>query len=423
MNFNEDPTVSCSQLSLYDGEMTLMPHQGDSLSGVGSVELACGAATRHLRIRFQQTDGKPNSSLPSSADLRYGRGTSFMRLPGSEPFFLFVTSGFGDHELVGESKAIQGDGNRECDHFEVYLINCLIPGTDMPLSFGSWLVSLVRTACAYDLTRVSLPTLELNLTHKLTVSRKDHRSFRWTHIAVDLERLLLFLSFANRSRISAPVVYGYRGGEIRFFRFETPRRSVPTNRRSWATNVSQNDLGAALTHFLKTVENDFWGNILQRAIEWQILAEASLEDSAEQALFTVQMLLELLSFVLLVEDAAILGEDGYSKLPASDRITLLCSRSNQEVLVQYAHRKELEVFCGTNSISNVGELITALRNKLIHPTKKNRQYLDQVPNGVRHAAVYLGLQVASLTMLKVIEYRGTYYDIIGGDAKVVPWVQ
>jgi len=171
------------------------------------------------------------------------------------------------------------------------------------------------------------------------------------------------------------------------------------------------------------VDNEFWGNILRRAIEWQILAEASLEDSAEQALFTVQMLLELLSFVLLVEDAMILGEDGYSKLPASDRISLLCSRSNQEVLVPYVHRKELEAFCHANSISNVGELITALRNKLIHPTKKNREYLDQVPNSVRHAAVHLGLQAASLTMLKVIEYRGMYYDVIGGDTKVVPWVQ
>src|SRR5712664_4314059 len=146
------------------------------------------------------------------------------------------------------------------------------------------------------------------------------------------------------------------------------------------------------------LQNDFWKNILQRAIEWQILTEASLLDSADQALFTVQMLLELLLFVLLVEDAMVLGEDGYSKLPASDRISLLCSRSSQGVLVQNAHHKELEAFCRANSITTIGELIAALRNKLIHPTKKNRQYLDQVPEGIRRLAVYLGLQIASLTM-------------------------
>jgi hypothetical protein len=108
MSFNEDIAVSCSQLSLYSGDMTLIPHQGDSLLGVGTVELACGAATRHLLVRFKQTDDKPKSSLPSSVDSRFGRGTSFMSLTGSEPFFLFVTSGFGERGLVGESQVIQG---------------------------------------------------------------------------------------------------------------------------------------------------------------------------------------------------------------------------------------------------------------------------------------------------------------------------
>jgi hypothetical protein len=185
--------------------------------------------------------------------------------------------------------------------------------------------------------------------------------------------------------------------------------------------ISQSDLGTAMTNFLKTIQNDFWKNILQRAIEWQILTEASLLDSADQALFTVQMLLELLLFVLLVEDAMVLGDDGYSKLPASDRISLLCSRSSQGVLVQNAHHKELEAFCRANSITTIGELIAALRNKLIHPTKKNRQYLDQVPEGIRRLAVYLGLQIASLTTLKVIEYRGMYYDTVDDAAKTVPW--
>jgi hypothetical protein len=89
--------------------------------------------------------------------------------------------------------------------------------------------------------------------------------------------------------------------------------------------------------------------------------------------------------------------------------------------VQNAHHKELEAFCRANSITTIGELIAALRNKLIHPTKKTRQYLDQVPEGIRRLAVYLGLQIASLTTLKVIEYRGMYYDTVDDAAKTVPW--
>jgi len=146
-----------------------------------------------------------------------------------------------------------------------------------------------------------------------------------------------------------------------------------------------------------------------------------MHDSSEQALFTIQMLLELLSYVLLVEEAAILSDDGYGKLPASDRITLLRSRSNLGIGIPTAGRSEIEAFCAANSINNVGELISVLRNKLIHPTRKNRDYLDQVPRGVRSSAVKIGLQTVSISILKVLGYNGRYFDAMEWELKNVPW--
>jgi hypothetical protein len=421
MNFNRDLDISCNDLLLYQGEMTLLPHQGNSRSGMGTVELACGAAARHLRIHFKQTDGKADSNLPGSKDGSYGVGTTFMRFPLSEEFFVFVTSGGDKREIVGESWAISGDSESECDHFELFLLNCLTPDQDMRWTFGEWLASFARTRCAYNLTRVSLPTRELNLTHRLIITRQDHKAFHWSHVAPSINDLLLFLSFANCSEVSAPVVYGFKEGSLAFFKFAAPRRSVPTNRRSWATSLDQSDLHAASTCFLKTIENDFWSSILARAIRWQILTDISMHDSSEQALFTIQMLLELLSYVLLVEEAAILSEDGYSKLPASDRITLLRSRSNLGISIPTEDHSEVEAFCAANSINNVGELISVLRNKLIHPTKKNRDYLDQVPRGVRFSAVEIGLQTVSIAILKVMGYNGRYFDDMEWELKAVPW--
>jgi hypothetical protein len=421
MNFNQDLDVSCNDLLLYHGEMTLLPHQGDSRSGMGTVELACGAAARHLRIHFKQTDGKEGSNLPASEDGRYGVGTTLMRFPLSEEFFVFVTSGGDKREVIGESWVISGDSESECDYFELFLLNSLTPDQDMRWTFGDWLASFTRSRCAYDLTRVSLPTRELNLTHRLVITRQDQKAFQWSHAATVIYKLLLFLSFANCSEVSAPVVHGYKESGLAFFKFVAPRRSVPTNRRSWATSLGQADLHAASTCFLKTIENDFWFGILARAIRWQILADTSMHDSSEQALFTIQMLLELLSYVLLVEEAAILSEDGYSKLPASDRITLLRSRSNLGVGLPPAGRSEVEAFCAANSISNVGELISVLRNKLIHPTRKNRDYLDQVPGGVRASAVQIGLETVSIAILKVLDYNGRYFDTMEWKLKFVPW--
>lgn len=345
-----------------------------------------------------------------------------MRLPLSDDFFVFVTSG-PDPTLNGESQQVFGGSEQECASFSVHLLNCLLPESDVNWIAGDWCLSSTRTACSYDLTRVSLPAYEINLTHTLTVTRRDRRSFRWSQVESTLRSVLTFLGFVNCSPISAPVIYGYDGDRtIKCFRFETPRRSVPTNRRTWATQVSGNDLRDALSKFLTATESPFWASIFQRAIEWQILTETVIHDSEEQALFTVQMLLEMLSFAVLVEDAQILGDDGYSKLPASDKITLLCGHSSQKVTIDVPWVDALGPFCTANSINNIGELIAALRNKLIHPTKKNREYLDRVPPGVRWAAVSAGLQIASLVMLNAMDYKREYYDIIHHETRIVPWV-
>lgn len=403
--------------------MILVPHQGETCSGTGTIELACGGAKRHLLVQFEQTDDKEVPELLASTDGKYGRGTSFMRLPHSEDFYVFVTSTSLEGSQIGESDLIKGDITQECESYDIYLFNTLIPEVDSNLILNKWHIKSLRTECAYDLTRVSLPNHEINLTHKLVLKEESGKSFQWEHAKADIEKLLTFLGFVNCTHISAPVIYGHNNKKVQFFQFSTPKRVVPSNRRSWATNISKDDFQNALSCFISTTENAFWENILNRAIEWQILAEGAIPDSLEQALSTTQMLLEMLSYVLLVEDSAVLSEDGYSKLPAADKINLLCSHINHQVTLQLNHSQEVQSFCASNSINSVGGLITSIRNKLTHPTKKNREYLDRVPQNVRVTAVFLGIQVASLAILRIIGYKGKFYDIINHEKKFVPWKQ
>lgn len=402
--------------------MTLVPHQGDAYLGVGTLDLTCGHGSRYIQVRFQAVNGKPVMALPGSPDGKYGRGTSLIRLGTPDESFVFVTAFSGTLGVVGESMYVLRGADQECVSFSAYVLNCLVPGFDLEWTLGDWRIASTRTPCAYDLTRVSLPAHEINLTHTLTVTRHDEKPFRWHELQPALESLLSFLSFANCARISAPVIHGHsRDGGIEFFRFEGPSRSLPTNRRSWATDVNQNALGDGLSLFVQATESPFWVNIFNRVIDWQILAEMSTYDSDTQPLFTVQMLLEMLSFVVLVEDANLLGEDGYAKLPASDRITLLCGHTGQKIAIEVKELEAVNRFCRDNSIKNIGELITALRNKLIHPTKRNREYLEQVPRPVHMTAIVAGLQIASLVILKVMGYNGAYYDTISSEERTVPW--
>lgn len=420
--FNQDLAASSNSLALYAGEMTLVPHQGNTCSGTGSLSLTCGPVNRHIQVQFVMPSGNHLPELRGSPDGMYGSGTSLMRLPLSDNFFVFVTAGLRERPLVGEAQLVIGGYERECATFSVHLLNCLIPGADTIWFIEDWRVSLTRTECAYDLTRVSLPVHEINLTHTLTITRRDGRTLRWSQIESLVNQLLTFLSFVNCSSISAPVVYGYGSdATVECFRFEVPPRTLPTNRRTWASTINEDAIREALALFLRVKQGSFWAAIFDRAISWQILAEMGLYESSEQALFTVQMLLEMLSFVVLVEDAQILGEDGYGKLPASDRITLLCGHSSQKISLDHLRDESLRIFCAANSITNIGELITALRNKLIHPTKKNRDFLDRVPPSVFGAAVVAGLQIASLVMLKVMNYKGEYFDTIHHEKRLVPW--
>lgn len=401
--------------------MILVPHQGEICLGAGTIELTCGGAKRHLLVQFEQNDDNEVPELLASTDGKYGRGTSFMRIPHSKDFYVFVTSTSLEGSQIGESDLIHGDITQECESYDLYLLNTLIPDIDLSFTLNKWHIKSLRTKSAYDLTRVSLPNYEINLTHKLVFKEENGKSFQWAHAKADVEKLLTFLGFVNCTYVSAPIIYGHNKKDVKFFQFSTPKRVVPLNRRSWATNIGKDDLQNALSCFVSTTENAFWENILNRAIEWQILAESAILDSREQALSTTQMLLEMLSYVLLVEDAAVLSEDGYSKLPAADRINLLCAQINHQVRLQINHRQEVQSFCASNSINSVGELITTIRNKLTHPTKKNREYLDKVPRSVRSTAIYAGIQIASLAILKVINYKGKYYDIINHEKKNVPW--
>jgi hypothetical protein len=417
--FNEDITRSCSDLPLYRGDMALVPHDGDTRLGTGTIHLFCGGAQRHLRVHFEQTDGKSLSTLPQSPDGKFGRGTTHMQLPLGCPFYVFVTA--GTRHLVGESRLITADPQLKYRALELYLLNTLIPDADTTWTLGDWNAALERTQCSYDLTRVSLPINEINLTHRLVLRRKDGLSFSWSDVQPHIDHFLLFLSFANCSQVIAPISYGRTNGTLEWFRFEAPDRTFPTNRRSWATRLTPQQLEEARECFRTATENPFWGSIIRRAVSWQTLVDLASYESDEQALFMVQTLLEMLSYAVLVEDAAVLSEDGYAKLPAADRITLLCAHSNQSVAVPCGETDDLRTFCASNSIVNAGELIAVLRNKLIHPTKKNREYLARVPSRVQAIAVVAGLQIASLIVLKTSGYRGAYFDTTKHDVVAVPW--
>ena len=231
--FNQNLAVSGNTLPLYRGQMTLVPHQGSACSGAGTLDLVCRPGHRHIRVTFDPPAGQAPPDLPGSADGRYGRGTSLMRLPSVQTTSLSSLRQAQTPALHGESRLVIGGSERECASFSAHLLNCLIPGSDVTWTAGDWCMSSTRTACSYDLARVSLPAYEINLTHTLSVSGQDRRSFRWSQVESTVTSLLTFLGFVNCSPVTAPVIYGYDSdGSINCFRFGAPGTRLGANKPS-----------------------------------------------------------------------------------------------------------------------------------------------------------------------------------------------
>lgn len=69
--------------------------------------------------------------------------------------------------------------------------------------------------------------------------------------------------------------------------------------------------------------------------------------------------------------------------------------------------------------------MTFIRNKITHPTGKNREMFGKHPSGVRTDVWSLGLWCLELCLLRLFEYRGTYGNRITqmwtGEVVPVPW--
>ncbi len=69
--------------------------------------------------------------------------------------------------------------------------------------------------------------------------------------------------------------------------------------------------------------------------------------------------------------------------------------------------------------------MTAIRNAITHPTKRNRERLGRHPARIKHEVWSLGLWYLELCLLKLFKYQGVYANRLTrryqGQVEPVPW--
>lgn len=160
----------------------------------------------------------------------------------------------------------------------------------------------------------------------------------------------------------------------------------------------------------------------KRAIEWS-LSVANLEESSEIRVVHAQLTLELLSWVVLVEEGQIMSAGGFEKLPAMDKMALLANWAGLPVSFPNSFGEFTDESKQENW-NNSPEGLSNIRNKLVHPSLKNRTRVARVSSLAQHQAANWGLSLIELTILKLFAYDGVFVDrtlFWDTEYPTVPW--
>ena len=172
------------------------------------------------------------------------------------------------------------------------------------------------------------------------------------------------------------------------------------------------------TAFTGVWGDDFRRDVLCRAVNYYI--EACDPNPCELAVSSAQSALEMLAYVVLVEEGAMSKKQFKTMGSAGQRRSLLDSCS---IETAYPANLTLLEKTGTNlQFDDSVKLLTEMRNTVIHPSKENESFSI----GVWSEAWLLSLRHLLLVILSYVRYNGTFRDPLAEEKYVgvvtpVPW--
>jgi hypothetical protein len=141
----------------------------------------------------------------------------------------------------------------------------------------------------------------------------------------------------------------------------------------------------------------------------------------EFSLAESQILLELLSWIALLEENSLMSEQGFEGLSAADRLRTLLFWLGVSPSIPTSRIELASVYAGEDA----PQAVVNIRNAIIHPTKANRLRRDKISNSVIYEAWQLNLWYAELALLKLLGYSGPYCNRVGNPINrvfdLVPW--
>jgi hypothetical protein len=284
-----------------------------------------------------------------------------------------------------------------------------------------WKVTLDPTLESRDLLDEVKQKGGFALTHVGKLERGDGRPFAASDADHVLSAVHHFLSFAN-GLWTPPLLLVGSGDSPPVWREWWARNATSwRNNITWFSSRHPDALVAAFPSFMQRWDDPRWRPELQSAITW--LLEAMRQPFADIAIALAQNALELLGWVILVEERKLLSKTKYKDQPARDNLQRLLEWAGIPTAIP-GELTELLPYAASEGWQTGPQAVAAFRNTLVHPRDRTR-HIFEMPLAAKFDLQALGFWYVELVLLRFIGYRGDYVNRHRaewvGHVEPVPW--
>jgi hypothetical protein len=262
------------------------------------------------------------------------------------------------------------------------------------------------------------------------IRRVDGKEFEKKHVEPVIEALRLFLSFALADWSPPMFVVGSSAKSDRSWEVWNNHQVSPNPFISgWVDERHGQSLATAFPGFMKLWKNKEWQEPLETAVTW--LIEASKQSGGtEGAIAFSQIPLEMLAWMVFVEQAPIVDSKDFKPITAAGKLQLLLTNCGIPLEVPKS-LISLRTVAKSNNMSGP-KIATEIRNAIIHPHKSNRKLLKGWEDkhkvnkyDLLRETHQLFKSYITLVLLNLIGYSGKYANRLTprkqGDVELVPW--
>lgn len=233
-----------------------------------------------------------------------------------------------------------------------------------------------------------------------------------------------FLSFLNGKRTAAMFCTGFLRDAVIWQDYSRKVVEQHFHVHHWPYTTKTelfNSLWQSFSELWKDKDHQYF---LETAINWYIEANTN-KVFVESRIMLAQTNLELLYNWLVIEKLGMLEGKDSAGIAAANKIRLLLST----IKVPKQIPKDFTSLLGAEKAKDGPEIITIIRNAIVHSQEEKRRKLKAMSPDVKIEALYLSLWYVELSLLFILDYKGVYINrckkapSVVAAGGIVPWAK